>query len=271
MSVGLIILLAVLSTLRITALRDGYADDNCWILLIHETDGLQGFLEKSFSLMHREGVGTLFYFLLSNFEQPWFPWLWHGINLLTEIGSPVLLYLVVNRYLNHQALATLSAVMLIALHGDHTLGYISGINYRLGLLFALLSFWLMERWYWTAVGCAAFSVWGCTETALALEPVRLLLITPRLMLPFLLVTGSLVIYRVYIPTSGLWGEGLWTGVYLPPQSFYEVIRLILLWPYKEAQDVWGAIWIAEPWTWLYGIVAGGCAWVLAKFVQELEA
>ena len=246
MSVALLVLVALFSSVRLLWIQDVFADDNCWLRVIRETDGLTGFLAHSFGPLHREGPGTIFYVLLSQEGHWWFYPLWHGLTLLLEVGSPLLLYASLKRvWPEQETLATLAGLCLIALHWDHTLPYVSGINYRLGLFLTLFSFWLMlrrtEGAYWVGVGTAAVAMFGCTETALAMEVPRVLLLRYLGLswlrsVPFLMVGASLVAYKFLVPP-----EGMYAGAYHLPETWYALLKVPLSLPYFEARDLVAAL------------------------------
>ena len=254
----LLLLLALLSSIRILWLSDVFMDDNCWLRVIRETDGLVGFLEHSFGPMHRATVGAIFYAFLSQYDDWWFYPLWHGATLLTEIGSPLVLYALVHKLNNDKRLAFVCAACLIVLKFDHTLGYLSGINYRFGLLFGLLSLYATvsarHGYAWVCMVLALAS----TETALAIEPARLYMLwqakksRPRAVLcvwwPFLLLSVALVGYKLVFPPVGMWQNSyIFNTTHL--------VKNALSLPYFETVELWGSLSYQTVTPWVLGLLA----------------
>ncbi len=184
----LIVLTAILSYGRTWLVQDVIWDDNCWLLSAYATDSLRAFLETGFVELRREAMGTFLYYLFSLHKSDnYFYLVWHSLNALTLIATPLLLYFLVrNLFRGSSLLAFFSAISLVVFPLDYTLPYASAINYRLGLLLGMASLLLLERaLHKTDVapgllvgslisGVAAYLVF--MEGAVAFEPARALII-----------------------------------------------------------------------------------------------
>lgn len=187
----LVVLVAILSHGRIGSIRDVIWDDNCWLLSAYATENLRQFLETGFVEARRIPYGTFLYGLFGlHRDTGYFYPVWHALNLLTLAVPPLLLYLTLRElFPARQRLALLVALAFVVFPLDYTLPYVSGINYRLGLLFGLASLYLTvvsvtpERiqaaWFAMALVTAAVSYYVFMEAAVALEPARLYLIARR--------------------------------------------------------------------------------------------
>lgn len=209
----LICLAAVLSYGRTWLIQDIIWDDNCWLLSAYATDSLRAFLETGFIELRREAVGTFLYYLFSLHKSGnYFP-VWHGLNALTLLGTPLLLYFFVRNLFNgNSLLAFFAAISLIAFPLDYTLPYASDINYRFSLLLAIFSLLLLERALRTtaispwllagslASGVAAYLIF--MEGAVAFEPARALIIG------YLLHARGLRRKPLYARTLALWSPFL---------------------------------------------------------------
>lgn len=240
--------LALLSSARIWLLRDPVWDDNCWLQNIYATDTLQDFLAMGFFELRRVPLGVAAFPLLTLHKSSQnFYLAWHLIDMLTEICSPILLYLLIrNLFPEKRLLAVFTASGFTAFHLDHTLGYVSSLNYHVGLLLTLLSFYLTERGVSRQTpryGCMLGAIVASgivenvfIEAAVALEPARLLLIGailwrnikgPRVVIrralalwsPFFLLSVPLVLYKLlYKP------YGIYTGVYSAHPKPHQVLK-----------------------------------------------
>lgn len=228
-----IFLFAALNCARVWFIRDIIWDDNCWMQILYATSGLRDFLDLGFAELRREPLGAALYPLFSLHRAgPWFFPVWHALNMVTEIASPLLLYGLVRRvFENHRPLALMAALAFIAFHLDHTLGYVSAINYRLGLLLYLASLYLTVRGLAgnrtrlsCLVGALLFAWIGSyvfMEAMVALEPARMVLIgyllsphvrepkaligrTLLLSFPFLALGSSLILFKLLYKPYGLY-------------------------------------------------------------------
>ncbi len=228
-----IVVFAALNCARVWLIRDIIWDDNCWMQIIYATSSLSEFLDLGFVELRREPLGVALYPLLSLHESgPWFYVAWHGLNMATELTSPLLLYGLVRRtFESHRSIALMAALAFTAFHLDHTVGYVSAINYRLGLLLFLISLYLTVRGVAEDLTCpsclvgALLSAWIGSyvfmEAMVAVEPARLILIgylvsrhvrEPKplirrillLSLPFLALGSSLILFKLMYKPYGLY-------------------------------------------------------------------
>ena len=231
----LIVLTSILSYGRTWLIQDVIWDDNSWLLSAYATDNLRAFLETGFVESRREALGTFLYGLLSLHKSGdyYYP-VWHGLNTLTQIGTPLLLYFFVrNLFHGSSLLAFFTAISLIVFPLDYTLPYASVINYRFGLLLGIASLFLIERALRrenVGLGLLAGSlVSGSTayfifmEGAVAFEPARVLIIgyllhehglrrktlyarTLALWSPFLVFAILFIVYKLVFRTYGIYAE-----------------------------------------------------------------
>lgn len=229
----LICITAILSYGRIWFVQDVIWDDNSWLLSIYASGDLWQFLNTGFVEARRVLLGAFLYGLFGlHRDTTYFYPVWHALNLLTLSVPPLLLYLMLRElFPARQRLALLVALAFVVFPLDFTLPYASGINYRLGLLFSLVSLYLTvvsvtpERtrraWFAAALATAAISYYVFMEAAVALEPARLYLIARRRHDPavsrrdwahrtlgtgawFALACAPLVFYKLAFKTYGLY-------------------------------------------------------------------
>lgn len=243
-----IIVLALLSFGRTMALRDVAWDDNCWIMSCYFTNDLEGFLNTGFYELKRVPMGILYYYYYSLHKLTDHAYLiWNSFNMIVQVLSPLVLYFFIKNTLKgERLLAFLIAASFIICPIDTTLPYYANINYRLGTLFCILSFYLTERalagktsWplLLSAMASSAFPVYFLLETAITLEPARLLLIGHLLSkkyperktlikqtlvywLPFVALCIPLVLYRL---TSKPYG--IYSSTYTMDPYFFMNIRM----------------------------------------------
>lgn len=185
---AILIGLATLAFLRVWLVQDLIWDDNFWAEAIYECQSYECFYKAGFLEMARPQLAPFTYALYWLFRNSdYFYVAWHGINTITALGSPLLLYLFLrNLFPKKQPLAFFSAAAFILFHLDQTLGYASAANYRIGLILSIFSFYLVERAFQKeevrpkylagAAVCAILSHSVFIEAALALEPARGLVI-----------------------------------------------------------------------------------------------
>lgn len=231
----LIVLTAILSYGRTWLIQDVIWDDNCWLLSAYATDSLRAFLETGFVELRREAMGTVLYYLFSLHKSDNnFYLVWHSLNALTLITTPLLLYFLVrNLFHGSSLLACFAAISLIVFPLDYTLPYASAINYRLGFLLGMASLLLTERALHktdAAPGLLAASlISGVTaylvfiEGAVAFEPARALIIGyllherglrhralySRVLIfwaPFLVFAVVFVGYKLFFKTHGIYAQ-----------------------------------------------------------------
>ncbi len=229
----LICLVAILSYSRIWLIQDVIWDDNSWLLSAYASGDLWQFLNTGYVEARRIPLGVFTYGLLSlHRDTAYFYPVWQALNLLTIAAPPLLLYLMLRAlFPEKQQLALLAALAFIVFPLDYTLPYVSGINYRLGLLFGLASLYLTvmsvtpERVrparLAAALATAAISYYVFLEAAVALEPARLYLIarrrhdpaTPRRVWArrtltvaawFVLACAPLILYKLAYKTYGIY-------------------------------------------------------------------
>jgi hypothetical protein len=180
--------LAILSFGKILFLRDIFWDDNCWLLSTYASNNLEEFLNTGFIELRRIPLGSFLYFLF-NFHKntDYFFLIWQPINLLIQILTPIFLYLFLhNLSRGRQLFAFFAAVSYIVFSLDYTLPYFSAINYRIGLMLTIISFYLTERAFvkdhpgWkclsTALLLSIISHYLLIEATVTFEPARLLVI-----------------------------------------------------------------------------------------------
>ncbi len=229
-----LVMLSLLSFGRIMFFNDGIWDDNCWILSYYFTGSLDKFLTTGFIELRRETLGTFLYYYHSLHKSSEHAYLiWNSINLIVQVVSALTLYFFINNtFKKNRLLAFLAAATFIVCLLDNTLPYYSSINYRLGTLFCILSFYLTERalarktrWVLllAAMLLASFASYVVMETAVALEPARLFLIalilsgkdyrrktlikkSLGLWLPFIAIIIPLLIYKLVNKPYGIYGS-----------------------------------------------------------------
>lgn len=182
-----LLLLGFVSYGKILFVKDVFWDDNCWLEAIYASSNLREFLNAGFVEMRRIPLGAFFYYFfglhdLTNHAV----FLWQAFNIGIQVVTPLLIYrLATNLSSKNRALGTAVAVFFIVAPLDHTLPYLSAINYRLGLLLSLISLLFSERAVagmktrWglmiTSLAFALFTQYVLTESAVALEPARALI------------------------------------------------------------------------------------------------
>lgn len=164
-------------------------DDNAWLMSIYTTRDLQGFLDTGFVEARRAPLGVFLYglfWLHKNTEL--YYWVWHGLNVVTQLGTPFLIYLTIQKLFREpRLLAFFVAGAFAAISLDQTLPYAAAINYRIGLLLGVASFYLtvcalMNSRYRVVLSlaslAAAFVAYGVfIEAVVALELGRFFMIT----------------------------------------------------------------------------------------------
>lgn len=258
-----IALIAVLSYGRILFLRDVFWDDNCWLLSVYASKDLGEFLNTGWTEMRRVSQGTFFYYLFALHKNTdYFYLIGQAINLATQIITPVFLYLLINNlFEKRRLLSSFIAVSFIIVPLDNTLPYFSAMNYRLGGMLGIISFYLTERAlakdasHWTpfiaAVLASIASHYIFIETSIAYEPARLLMIGYILSKkgvkgkslmkrsfmywsPFLLLCIPLVVYKLTYKQYGIYA-----GLYKTDMLFFlkwkehiKVAVMLLLYQWK---------------------------------------
>ncbi len=187
-----LLLLALASYARVIFINDIFWDDNCWLEAIYASDNLWQFLNAGFVEMRRVPLGAFFYYFFNLHKlTDHAVLLWQVFNLVTQIATPLLVYrLTTNLSSGNRALGVAVAVFFIIAPLDHSLPYLSAINYRLGLLLSVFSLLLSERAVaaektrWgllaTSLMLSVLTQYVFTESAIALEPARALIFWHRL-------------------------------------------------------------------------------------------
>lgn len=222
--------------LRVWSVQDVIWDDNAWLLTLYESNNLGDFLEAGPLELRRPQLGTYLYGLFWFFRNTeYFYLVWHGINTLTALSSPLLLYLFLRRsFPDRHELAFFSAIAFIIFHLDLTVLFASASNYRIGLLLTLLSFLFLERtihepkgiaggWLFASICAAIVSHSIFMEATITLEPARWLVIfhllrsrhaknsqpwrtATYLWLLFVLAAMPVIIYKLAYKPFGLFGH-----------------------------------------------------------------
>lgn len=182
---GIVILLSSVTFLRVWFVGDIIWDDNFWAEAMYECqNNYDCFYKAGFLEMARPLLAPYFYWLFWLYRNTdYFYIFWHGIDTLTFLGSPLLLYLFLrNLFPEKQELAFFSATAYVIFHLDQTLAYAAATNYRIGLLLTILSLFLTERAFQqnkvragylaAAAICAVVSYSVFIEATLTLELAR---------------------------------------------------------------------------------------------------
>jgi hypothetical protein len=257
-----LLLLALVCSARVLFFHDIFWDDNCWLQAIYSGDSLREFLDTGFNEMRRVPLGVfLYYFFDLHKLTDHAPLIWQAFNLAMQIGAPLLLY----RFVTHlssgnRTLGAAAAAFMIVLPLDHTLPYLSAINYRVGLLLSILSLLLSDRamtgnktdWRLLALSLVAgmTSLYVFTESAIALEPARALLFWYRLRGRGLAMRASLLraaqysagfvaftlpliaykmLYRPYGMYEGIYKSDIWGLLHWKEHARLAFISLRGLW------------------------------------------
>lgn len=294
-----IFLFAILSYARVWLIQDVLWDDNAWLLSVYSTGNLDDFLQTGAAGMRRIPLSTFgFYlFLLHYFNPSDFYLVWHGINTLTQLASPIILSLIVHLIFKDKWLSLLSAISLAVLPLDYTLPYASNVNYRIGLLCGLTSIYLSlkaytgDRTHYSMLvggllsGFIAHSIF--MESAVALEPGRMFLIgllhyarqpalskamalrTFRQSLPFLAACLPLVIYKLTFKPYGIY-EGIYN---------FDPFFLVRFWDLAKAAGIflfvqWALLLrhidAAQTSSYVIGLLATGTALMAIHLVRRFR-
>src|SRR4030066_2442096 len=86
--------IAIISYGRIYFFNDIVWDDNCWLLAAYASSNLEQFLNTGFYELRRVPMGAFLYYLFSLHKTTNHPYLiWHTINIIVQVITPVFLYL----------------------------------------------------------------------------------------------------------------------------------------------------------------------------------
>jgi len=232
---ALLILFSSFAFLRVWLVQDIVWDDNFWAEIIYECQNYDCFFKTGFLEMARPQLAPYVYslFWLYRYTE-YFYVVWHAIDMLTSIASPLLLYFFLkNLFPKKQELAFFSAAAFVIFNLDQTLAFLSASNYRIGLTLTLLSFYLTERGFrkngvrpgYLAVAaiCAVLSHSVFIEATLTLEPARGLAIaylvrsrltqarsvwkwTLRYWYLFVLLVLPIILYKLLNKPYGMYGH-----------------------------------------------------------------
>ncbi|MHB1141361.1 MAG: hypothetical protein ACYC1T_06355 [Sulfuricaulis sp.] len=276
-----IIFLSLVSFVRVWSMHGTVWDDNAWLMSIYATDGLDGFLNSGFTEMRRVPLGVFLYSLFWLYKNTELYYVvWHSLNTLTQIGGPLLLYATCLRLFGNKLLAFFIAASLAVLYLDQTLPYASAINYRLGLLLGIFSFYATVR---ALQGDRPFLMLGASlisaaiaytvfmEAVIALEPgrfaVTLYVLNQKTelkkwnlfrtaflkWLPFLAISVPYALYKLMYNSYGIYA-----GIYDPDYLFLldieriiDVLAYIFLIQWVIFLDHLSSV---SPWSIMFGIV-----------------
>jgi len=239
-----ILILAAASCVRVWTISGTMWDDNAWLMSAYATHDLQGFLNTGFFEMRRVPLGIVLYPLFWLYKNTNLYYVvWHSLNMVTQIGAPLILYATCLRLFgNQRLLAFLIAATLAVISLDQTLPYASAVNYRIGLLLGIISFYFTVRslqsarpWISLVVSLitafAGYTVF--IEAVMMLEPGRFAVIMYLLhrqtgmkgmtltktallrWLPFIAACVPFAIYKLVYKPFGFYG-----GIYRPNLLFW---------------------------------------------------
>lgn len=282
-SITLIGILAILSYGRILFLHNIFEDDNCWLLSIYASNNFSEFINTGGAELRRIPYGIFpYYFLKLHKTTDYAYWIWQSINLLIQIASPIFLFLFAkNLFKEKQPLALLIACSLIIYPIDTTLPVLTIVNYRIGMMFTLISFYLTvkaltDNIRWTflvfALVLSGISHYFFIEGTVALEPARFAIIgyifykkgikskplmkkSLAIWSPFFILCIPLVIYKLIFKPYGIY-----EGMYSLSLSFVldwhlqkKLIRMLLLHNWYALSRLYSSL--ATFWPVLLGISA----------------
>jgi hypothetical protein len=280
-----LVALSLLSYARLYMLRDGYADDNCWLLAMHISDGLGAFLDTGFFELRRVPQGIFVYLHLLPYRFLQDPYVvWHTIDLAVQVAMPIVLYRFARQLCEDSRLAVFIAAAWIVVPIDHVVPYLCSLNYRLGTLLGLISLSLTDsaaregKGGWKIVAAlvlAAFASHVLTEAAIGLEPARAVLLWLRFyraerpfartvgsvtkwLIPFALVAGALVFYKLAFKPYGIYAGSYSTGWshFFDRETVNGTIRLFLIGVWRLLRPQAG---YAQTATLVMAVIAGALA------------
>lgn len=274
-----IAILSLLSFGRIWWLHNPIWDDNCWLQIIYSTSTLSEYLDGGSREIRRVPAGIALYPVLSLHKTgPFFYMAWHSIDTITELLTPILLFMLsAALFPGKRLLGCFVAISFIVFHLDHTLGYASSNNYRIGLLLSLYSLYLTKQGVSSNTlhpGCllgallaSGLACYVYIEVAVAFEPARLLLIGYALpgregdtrnlarkallmWCPFFLMSIPLLVYKViYRPF------GIYESAYQAPDSLIRILKILASIFYYEGLEVYSALQYSNSLSLLLGCAA----------------
>lgn len=240
-SIALVGILAILSYGRILFLHNVYEDDNCWLLSVYASKNLHEFLNTGWIELGRIPQGAFLYYFLKLHKTTDYAYLiWQSINLTLQVISPIVLFLFAyNLFRRNHLLAFFVACAFIIYPIDTTIPVLSNIFNRLGLLFAIISFYLTVkaltnniRWTFLVFAIVLSGIsYLLMEGTVALEPARFAIIayifykkgikssplikkSLAIWSPFLILCIPLIIYKLTFKNYGMY-----EGYVLPDYLF----------------------------------------------------
>lgn len=233
-----IFFLVVVSYGKLYFLHDVFWDDNCWLLSVYASKDITEYLNTGWLELRRVSLGLFtFYFFSLHKNSDLFYLVGTTVNIMTQIFIPLFLYLFLKNLLSTGRLLVFFITTSLLIYPlDFTLPVFVNINYRIGMMLVISSFYFMER---ALVGektsglflivsfvAASLSHYIFIEATLAFEITRLFiigyifykkgitdnkkLISKSLIYwsPFLLLSVPLVVYKLLFKPYGIY-----SGVY----------------------------------------------------------
>lgn len=282
----ILFLLAALAFGRVWLIQDVMWDDNYWILYRYESQNLEEYFQSGFYQMQRLPLGIFIYFFFGTYTQTdHFYFVWHALNSLTQIGSPIVLYFFLkNLFPDKQGLSFFAAAALIIFQVDQTLPFASAINYRISLLLSIASLYLTERAFRSdkiqagkfvgSLVCALLAHSVFLEAAITLEPARALVIfyliarrtndgwhsvlrkTLLAWLPYVALCIPIVVYKTFLKPYGHYGHMYDMNLlfFLNFEQNLRTLSYFLLFPWVLQLLNIGTV---KPVTWIMGALSFG--------------
>lgn len=225
-----LVLLTFVTYGRVWQIQDVIWDDNAWLRSIYSTETLADFLKIGFESLKREPLGVFFYwFFRLHRDTSLFFIIWHGLDILILSLTAVTICVLIDKLFKHRQLAFFSGIAFIVFPLDYTIGYASAINYRISLLLMIVSLLFSvslahkteKRFLFLgSLITAGIAQYVLLEASLCLEPLRFWLfaflfggaqwyrqeylrVALRKIIPFLLLSLPLIIYKLTVHTSGV--------------------------------------------------------------------
>lgn len=225
-----LLLLTFVAYGRVWQIQDVIWDDNAWLRSIYSTETLADFLKIGFESLKREPLGVFFYwFFRLHRDTSLFFIIWHGLDILVLSLTAMTIYVLIDRLFKHKSLAFFSAIAFIVFPLDYTIGYVSAINYRISLLLMVVSLLFSvgtvhktnRRFLFLgSLITAGIAQYVFLEASFCFEPLRFWLFAflfggaqwyrqehlqaaLRKIIPFLLLSLPLIIYKLTVHTSGV--------------------------------------------------------------------
>ncbi len=294
---AVITIIAIINYGRIYLLNDVVWDDNCWLLAAYASNNLDQFLNTGFYELRRAPMGAFLYYLLGLHKTTNHPYLiWHSINIIVQILTPIFFYLFIKGLFKGKELLSLFiAVSFVAFPLDYTLPYLTVVSYRIAIMLTMISFYLTVKalekenpeylLFLTAVLISAISYYAFLESTVFFEPARLFvigyifyskgiknnLLTRKAVifwLPFFLLCIPLVSYKLIFKPYGIY-DGIYKINFLFPLEWKEhakMIRILLFYQWKIFLEYYGDV---RFWTITISILAGIIWYILLKRLPSI--